>query len=327
MIMISVGLLLSLIICLLLGIPYIDFLKKKSIGQYIRDVAPEAHAKKAGTPTTGGVFIIASIFISSVIILTMAQKLNSTTWTILLTLFFFALAGFQDDYLKIIGKENKGLSARGKLLRQIAIAMIPAIYVTYVYGTSISFGYFSIDLGYLYPLLAVFIITGASNAYNLTDGLDGLAASCGIPAFLGCMAIALVSGRISIAIIAAVTVGALIGFLKYNKPKAEVFMGDTGSLAIGGLLGTLAVVGKFEIYLAFLAGIFVIETLSVIMQVSSFKLTGKRIFKMTPIHHHFELLGWSEKKIVISFALFSLLCSAVAVGMFVVFYLGLVRSV
>ena len=324
MIMTSVGLLLGLIICLLLGIPYIDFLKKKSIGQYIREVAPEAHAKKAGTPTTGGVFIIVSIFVSSIIILLMAQKLNSTSWTILLTLFFFALAGFQDDYLKIKGKENKGLSARGKLLRQIAIAMIPAIYVTFTYGTSVSFGYFSIDLGYLYPLLAVFIVTGASNAYNLTDGLDGLAASCGIPAFLGCAAIALISGRMSIAIISAVTVGALIGFLKYNKPKAEVFMGDTGSLAIGGLLGTLAIIGKFEIYLAFLAGIFVLETLSVILQVSSFKLTGKRIFKMSPIHHHFELLDWSEKRIVASFALTSLLFSIIAVLLFVLFYLGLV---
>jgi len=323
MIMITVALLLSLIICLLLGISYIDFLKKKSIGQYIREVAPDTHTQKAGTPTTGGVFIIISIIVSSIIMLMMAQKLNASSWTILITLFFFALAGFQDDYLKIKGKENKGLSARGKLMRQLAIAFIPAIYATYTYGTTISIGYFSLDIGYLYPLLAIFIITGASNAFNLADGLDGLASSCGIPVFLGCMTIALASGRISIAIISAVTVGALLGFLKYNKPKAEVFMGDTGSLALGGLMGTLAIMGKFELYLVILAGIFVIETLSVILQVSSYKLFGKRIFKMSPIHHHFELLGWNEKKIVISFALASFIFAFIAVLLFKLYYLGI----
>lgn len=143
--------------------------------------------------------------------------------------------------------------------------------------------------------LAVFIITGASNAYNLTDGLDGLAASTGVFAFVACSIIALFGGHPQAAIIAAAAAGSLFGFLRYNKPKAQVFMGDTGSLAIGGLLGTLAVIGKFEFLLIFIGGVFVMETLSVIIQVFSFKTTGKRVFKMAPIHHHFELCGWSEK--------------------------------
>ena len=186
MIMIAVAALLSLVLCLLFGVPYIDFLRKKTIGQYILDVAPEAHAKKAGTPTTGGVFIILAIIASSVITLLMAEKMDTKALVILITVFFMALAGFQDDYLKIKGKENKGLSPRGKLFRQILIALIPTLYAMQTYGTVVVLGSRSFDIGYFYPLLAVFIVTGASNAYNLTDGLDGLATSVGIPAFLAC---------------------------------------------------------------------------------------------------------------------------------------------
>ena len=226
-----------------------------------------------------------------------------------------ALAGLQDDYLKIKGKENKGLSPRGKLVRQILIALIPTIYAMAQYGTVITLGSKSFDIWYLYPILSVFIITGASNAYNLTDGLDGLAASTGIPAFLACGILAFYGGHTDVAIISACVVGALIGFLRYNKPKAQVFMGDTGSLALGGLLGTLAVIGRFELLLAILGGVFVMETLSVIIQVTSYKLTGKRVFKMSPIHHHFELCGHSEKRIVIEFAIVSLILSIIAVGL------------
>ena len=313
MIMLAVGLLLSLVLCLLFGVPYIDFLKKKTIGQYVLDLAPEAHAKKQGTPTTGGVFIIAAIIIASIITLYMAQQAGNASWIILITLGFMALAGLQDDYLKIKGKENKGLSPRGKLVRQILIALIPTIYAMAHYGTVITLGSKSFDIGFLYPVLAVFIITGASNAYNLTDGLDGLAASTGIPAFLACAGLAFWGGHTDVAIISAAAVGALIGFLRYNKPKAEVFMGDTGSLALGGLLGSLAVIGRFELLLAIFGGVFVMETLSVIIQVTSFKLTGKRVFKMAPIHHHFELCGHSEKRIVIEFAIVSLILSIIAV--------------
>ena len=313
MIMIGVGLLLSLVLCLLLGVPYIDFLKKKTIGQYVLDLAPEAHAKKQGTPTTGGVFIISAIVISSVITLFMAEQMSNSAWIILISFIFMALAGLQDDYLKIKGKENKGLSPRGKLLRQIVIALIPTIYAFTHYGTVITLGSKSFDIGFFYPILTVFVITGSSNAYNLTDGLDGLASATGIPAFLACSALAFWGGHNEVCIISATVVGALIGFLKYNKPKAQVFMGDTGSLALGGLLGTLSVIGRFELLLAVFGGVFVIETLSVMIQVASFKLTGKRVFKMSPIHHHFELCGHSELRIVKEFFVASFIFSILAV--------------
>ena len=317
MIMVSVALLLSLVLCLLLGVPYIDFLRKKTIGQYILDVAPEAHAKKAGTPTTGGVFIILAILISSVITLLMAEKMDTKALVILITLFFMSLAGFQDDYLKIKGHENRGLSPRGKLFRQILIALIPTLYAMQTYGTILTFGSRSLDIGPLYPLLSIFIITGASNAYNLTDGLDGLASSVGIPAFLACGIIAFLNGQMVVAIFSAAALGASFGFLKYNKPKAEVFMGDTGSLALGGLLGTLAILGRCELFLAIFGGVIVAETLSVILQVTSVRLTGKRIFKMSPIHHHFELLGHSEVRIVKEFTIASLVLAIIAVVLFI----------
>ena len=324
MIMITVAFLLGLILCLLLGVPYIDFVKKHFFNQYIKDVVPEGHTKKNGTPTTGGIFIVGAIIASSLITLMLAQKLNTTAFIILMTLFFYTLAGFQDDFLKIKGKANKGLSAKGKFLRQVAIALLPALFVTLAHHTGITIGYDYYNLGWIYPILAVFIITGASNSYNLTDGLDGLAASTGIPTFLGCTVIAELLGAHEIAIISATVAGALFGFLKYNKSKALIFMGDTGSLAIGGLLGTLAVIGKFEFSLIILAGVFVIETMSVIIQVISFKTTGKRVFKMSPVHHHFELEGWSENQIVVRFAFFSLFFSLLAVISFCYFHYGLV---
>ncbi len=313
MIMLAVALLMSMVLCLLFGVPYIDFLRKKTIGQYILELAPEAHAQKAGTPTTGGVFIISAIIIASIITLFMAQQMNDSAWVIIVTLLFMTIAGFQDDYLKIKGHENKGLSPKGKLLRQILIALIPTVYAMQHYGTAITLGSKTFDLTWLYPFFTVFVVTGASNAYNLTDGLDGLAASTGIPAFLACGLIAFWGGHNEVAIVSATVIGALIGFLKYNKPKAQVFMGDTGSLALGGLLGTLAILSRCELLLVLFGGVFVMETLSVIMQVTSFKLTGKRIFKMSPIHHHFELCGHSERRIVIEFSIVSLILSVIAV--------------
>jgi len=325
MIMITTAFLLGMILCMLFGVPYIDMLKKKTIGQYIKDVAPQAHAKKQGTPTTGGVFIIAAVIMAAAIALLLAQKLTSIALITLITLVFYTFAGFQDDYIKIKGKGNDGLTARGKLFRQIAIALLPTLFLitTNPNACVFSIGSIVLDLKWFYPFFAVFIITGSSNAYNLTDGLDGLAAGCGVPAFLACAAISLFMGEIELAIVSAAVAGALLGFLKFNKPKAEVFMGDTGSLAIGGLLGTLAVLGKFEFLLIFIGGVFVMETLSVIIQVTSFKTTGKRVFKMSPIHHHFELLGWSEKRIVITFSMVSLILSVIAVVLFELFSRGI----
>jgi phospho-N-acetylmuramoyl-pentapeptide-transferase len=311
--MITVAFLLGLILCLLFGVPYIDFLQKKMIGQYIKDVAPQTHARKEGTPTTGGVFIIGAVMIAAITTLMLAQKLDTKAFIILLSLMFYTFAGFQDDYLKIKGKGNDGLSAKGKFLRQFVIALLPVLYLLMAEpeATRLSIGGHFFELSWFYPVLALFIITGSSNAFNLTDGLDGLAASSGIPAFAAAAVIAFLSGCPQAAIISAAAAGALLGFLKYNAPKAKVFMGDTGSLAVGGLLGTLAVMCKFELLLIFLGGVFIAETLSVIIQVWSFKTTGKRVFKMSPLHHHFELCGWSEGKIVKAFtAVSALLCTA-----------------
>ncbi len=318
MIMLASAFLLGMILCLLGGVPYIDFLKKKNIGQYVKDCAPETHAQKQGTPTTGGVFIVLAVMLASIVTLAMAQRLDMEAFIILLTLLFYTIEGFQDDYLKIKGKTNDGLSAKAKLFRQIAFAMLPIVYLLINNHSAfdVTVGSYVLHLGWFYPVFAICVITGASNAYNLTDGLDGLAASTGIFAFLACSVVSLYSNSVEAAIISAAVAGALLGFLKYNKPKAQVFMGDTGSLALGGLLGTVAVLGKFEILLVLIAGVFVMETLSVIIQVISFKTTGKRVFKMSPIHHHFEKCDWSEKKIVVVFALVSAICALVSVILF-----------
>ena len=325
MIMVTIAFLLGMILCMLLGVPYIDMLRKRMIGQYIKDVAPENHAQKQGTPTTGGVFIIAAVVLAAVTTLLLAQKMTTIALITIMTLIFSTFAGFQDDYIKIKGKGNDGLTPRGKLFRQIAIALLPTLFLVITNPDACIFtiGNINLDLKWFYPFFAVFIITGASNAYNLTDGLDGLAAGCGVPAFIACSIISLGLGQTELAIISSAVAGGLLGFLKFNKPKAEVFMGDTGSLAIGGLLGTLAVLGKFEFLLIFSGSVFVMETLSVIIQVTSFKTTGKRVFKMAPIHHHFELLGWNEKKVVLVFSLVSLILSAFAVGLYAIFNRGL----
>jgi len=314
--LIIVAALVAIILALLSGVVYIDFLKKKMFGQSIRDCAPESHAKKSGTPTTGGVFIVGSAVIGAIIALVMAQKLTTPACLLLMTFVFYMGAGLMDDILKIKNHHNEGLTPRKKLFLQIAIALLPAVYMTITGETSVAFGQWSINLGYLYPLFAIFIMVGVSNAVNLTDGLDGLAASNMIVSLIACAAIAVLTGNIEIAIISAAIAGATAGFLYFNKYPAKVFMGDTGSLALGGVLGAIAVMGKFELWLIPIGFIYMCETLSVMIQVASFKMTGNRIFRMTPIHHHFELGGWKETKVVAVFTLVTLLFSSAAVYLY-----------
>lgn len=314
MIMISVAALIALILCLLFGIPYIAFMKKKAYSQYIREEVAQMHAYKEKTPTTGGVFIVASTIIASLIALFMAEKISTSAIIVLMTLIFYSFTGFEDDIKKIKAQHNLGLSARAKLMLQIAVAMLPAFYIIFSNQTEVTFMGLGFDLGYFYPIFVVFMMVGASNAVNLTDGLDGLAASSCTIAFLACAIICYLNNNIDLAIIAIAAAASCLGFLYYNKKPAKIFMGDTGSLALGGLLAAISIMGKFELWLIPIAIIFITETISVMLQVACFKLTGKRIFKMSPIHHDFELSGWSENKIVILFSLITLLvCTATVV--------------
>ena len=316
MILAIVAALVAFVLSLLLGVPYIDFLKKKMLGQYIREEAPESHAQKGGTPTTGGVFLVTAAVIAAVVSLFMAEKTSTGAFLLLITFIFYMFAEFQDDSQKFEHHANKGLSARGKLILQIAIACLPVMFVTISGRTFLTFGEYTLNLGYLYPVFGIFLITGVSNAVNLTDGLDGLAASNMVVSTLALAIINLIMGNIDIAIICASVMGACLGFLYFNRHPAKVFMGDTGSLALGGVLGTIAVMGKFELWLIPIGIIFLIETLSVMLQVTSYKLTGKRIFKMSPIHHHFELCGWKEVTIVKVFTLVNFIFCTGAVLLF-----------
>ncbi len=320
-ILIVVSMLVAFVLALLSGVVYIDFLKKKMYTQYILEDVPENHAKKAGTPTTGGVFIVFSTVIASLAVLTMNQGITPVPLIVLMSFVFFMLAGLTDDLGKIKHKENKaGLTPRNKLFLQFAISILPAVYMTITGQTYLGFGPYNIDIHYLYPVFAILFIAGVSNAVNLTDGLDGLASSNTAVAMIICSIICAITGQNNLAIITAAAAGACIGFLYFNKYPAKVFMGDTGSLALGGLLGCIAVMGKFELWILFVGIVFFLETLSVIIQVTSFKLTGKRVFKMSPIHHHFELCGWSENKIVLVFSCVSLLFGLFAVVLFNIFW-------
>lgn len=312
-IMMSVAALMTLVLTLLFGVPYLEFMKKKMYGQYIREEVQVLHAKKNKTPTTGGVFLVAALLVGSLVALFMAQALSTRAIIVLMTLVFYTFTGFEDDIKKIKGCQNEGLSPRAKLALQIAVSMLPAVYLVYQGQTEISLFNFQINLFYLYPFFAVFMIVGSSNALNLTDGLDGLAAGCSFFAFLACALICYLNKNVDLAIISMAASAAALGFFYFNKNPARIFMGDTGSLALGGLLATIAIMGKFELWLIPIGVVFIAETLSVMLQVASFKLTGKRIFKMSPIHHHFELSGWNEKKIVFVFSMISALGGILAV--------------
>ncbi len=288
--LITVSGLLALLLTLLSGIPYLDFLKKKFYGQYICEDAPSSHTTKSGTPTTGGIILVLPAVVAGLLALIMDRSFGLKPALAIVAFILFMLLGFNDDYLKITKKHNKGIGAKRKLLFQAAIALIPALYM-----------YFYTDSPLWLIFFGVFVVVGASNAVNLTDGLDGLAAGTSFFAFIACAVICYFKGATGLAIVSAAIAGSCLGFLRYNKNPAKMFMGDTGSLALGGVLGTIAVLGGFELWLAIIGGVFVIETLSVIIQVISFKATGKRVFKMSPIHHHFELSGWSEPGVVYVF--------------------------
>ena len=321
---------------LIVGPIVIRRLRDFQIGQYIREEGPQAHQKKAGTPTMGGLLIAIAILVPTLL---WADLSNPFVWIAVLSTIAFGAVGFADDYLKVVHRRNLGLTARAKLGYQIAASVVIAIALIVLqhrgeYSTRLVvpfFKQFHPDLvvarflvhPQLWPLaflpfvaFVVFVIVASSNAVNLTDGLDGLAIGCTVIAAGALAVLTYLSGHATFAaylelqkmpqigeltIFCGAMVGASIGFLWYNAHPAEVFMGDVGSLALGGAIGIVAVILKQEILLVSIGGVFVLELLSVILQVGSFKLTGKRIFRMAPLHHHFELMGWSESKIIVRF--------------------------
>lgn len=311
----------SLIICFVFGPRIIKWLRsKQGEGQPIRNDGPETHLKKRGTPTMGGLMILISVVVSTLLWVDVS---NIYTWITLFVTVGFGLVGFADDFQKLTHKNVKGVPGKIRLSIQAAMALIAVTAITNISGgeqsTALAIPFLkdvTLQLGVFFTVFAIFVIVGASNAVNLTDGLDGLAtvpvlivALCfcmfsylvGNAVFANYLQIHHVAGAGELAVFCGALAGACLGFLWFNTPPAQVFMGDTGSLALGSALGTVAVIIKHELVLAIVGGLFVVETLSVIIQVASFKLTGKRVFKMAPLHHHFEKLGWSEPTVVIRF--------------------------
>jgi phospho-N-acetylmuramoyl-pentapeptide-transferase len=316
----------ALLIAVIIGPKMIRWLQRMQIGQTIRDDGPESHLAKSGTPTMGGLLILAAI-VSSVLL--WSDLTNRYVWVTLFVLVSFGVIGFVDDYRKVIRKDAKGLIARWKYFWQSVIAIVVAIYLYWSQQnpaeTALLVPFFKDvmpQMGLFFIVVTYFVIVGTSNAVNLTDGLDGLAI---VPTVLvaGAFAIfAYATGNINfsaylnipylpltseLVIVCTAIVGAGLGFLWFNTYPAQVFMGDVGSLALGGTLGILAVLVRQEIVLFIMGGIFVVETLSVILQVGSFKLRGKRIFRMAPIHHHYELKGWPEPRVIVRFWIISLM--------------------
>jgi len=309
---------------LMFGKRYIQWLKEKQIGQSIRELGPQSHQSKKGTPTMGGGLILSAITLSTFL---WADLKNHYVWIALLVMLGTGLIGWIDDYKKVVQKNSKGLSARQKLVSQTIVALAASI-VLYVFRDSPAvlkfpfFKDFALDLGVFFVPFSTLVIVGASNAVNLTDGLDGLAVGPTITTSLTFSILAYCAGNFVIAdylqipfvqgggelaIFLASIGAACLGFLWFNAYPAEVFMGDVGALALGGALGIAAVITKNELLLVLCGGIFVLEAVSVMMQVASFKLTGKRIFKMAPLHHHYELKGWAEPKVIVRFWIISII--------------------
>ena len=325
----------SLIFCLVFGKYFISFLERRNFGQVIRELGPEKHYEKKGTPTMGGILILAAVTFSC---LCWGDFGNRYLWVMIFLIISFGTLGFLDDFLKLKFNSSDGLSAKMKIFWQILFA---SIIVTYLYLShsipqeiSLYLPFlkdFALNLGIFFIFFSVFVIIGTSNAVNLTDGLDGLAIMPSVMVAGGLGIIAYISGNIIFAeylnivylpgteellIICGTIIGAGIGFLWFNTYPAQIFMGDVGSLSLGAALGGMAVILRQEVILAIMGGVFVIEALSVIIQVISFKLTGKRVFKMSPIHHHFELSGWAEPKIIVRFWIITLILVLIALASF-----------
>jgi phospho-N-acetylmuramoyl-pentapeptide-transferase len=326
----------ALFLALILGPWLIRRLRQFQIGQYIREDGPQSHQSKAGTPTMGGVLIILCVLVPTLL---WADLRNIFVWLVLAVTLAFAAIGLWDDYQKVRRKQNLGLTARTKFLLQILVSFIFGVGLIFLsarglYSTNLTFPFFKrvrpdflisalLDNIWTYPfaflpflLFVILVLVGSSNAVNLTDGLDGLAIGCIVISASALTVLTYVAGHAVLAdyldlehlprvaeltVFCGAMVGASLGFLWYNAYPAEIFMGDVGSLALGGAIATVAVIIKQELLLPFIGGIFVVEALSVILQVASYKLRGKRIFKMAPVHHHFELLGWKESKIIARF--------------------------
>ena len=325
----------ALFISFMAGPRVISWLKsKQGAGQPIRSDGPESHLlTKKGTPTMGGFLILLALVTSTLL---WAELSNGFVWVTLFVTMGFGAVGFMDDYRKLTKRSSKGVPGRVRLLIEFAIAALGVVAIVLLTGDGIStklalpfLKNVLIELGWFYVLFAGFVIVGAANAVNLTDGLDGLAivpsmiaaASFGLIAYLvgnlhfaNYLQIHHISGAGELTVLCGALVGAGLGFLWYNAPPAMVFMGDTGSLAIGAALGTISVVTRNEIVLAIIGGVFVLETVSVIVQVTSFKLTGKRVFRMAPIHHHFEKKGWHEPTIVIRFWIIAVVLAVIGLS-------------
>ena len=288
----------------ILGYFVIPFLRKLKFGQSIRECGPEEHMKKSGTPTMGGLIMIPAIIIP-VLLFTSSDRF------VIIAMFLFlahAIIGFVDDYIKVVLKRNLGLNAKQKLVAQFLIAAIYILSVSFderATSVLIPFSNTYFDLGYFYYVLVVLLLIGATNAVNLTDGLDGLASGATVPVAVVYVLIALMLYLPSLSIFAACIAGSCLGFLIFNYKPAKIFMGDTGSLALGGAIAALALLTKTELFLVIIGGLYVVEALSVIIQVISFKTRGKRVFRMSPLHHHYELGGWKETKVVKYFWLLS----------------------
>jgi phospho-N-acetylmuramoyl-pentapeptide-transferase len=308
---ILIGGMASLLICMFVGPRFIDYLRVREFGQHIREEGPAGHQGKAGTPTMGGLAVLLAVLVPFLIL----SDYRQASLAVLGTTIAMAALGFADDWTKLRKRRSLGVSGRTKLVIQ-ALTAVGLWLATDPVGLQdtlrLRFVDVSIDLGVAYPVLIFLVLAGATNGVNLTDGLDGLAAGCAAIVFLAFTAMTFITtGQQDLALLSACLVGACVGFLWFNSFPASVFMGDTGSLGLGGAIAALAVMTKTEVLLIVIGGIFVIEALSVAIQVFAFQRLRKRVFLMAPIHHHFELLGWSETKIILRFWIVAAICAAI----------------